>query len=142
MNIPMFTILGLSGEPFVGSDVGGFIGRGNGELLTRAYQISFLAPFCRNHKENDGYDQEPWRFGKYYEDIIRKYLKLRYQLLPFLYTTLEESARIGVPLFRPLVLNYQDDPDTYPISFLNNGFLPKQQWKKPSRKKPHGRNKG
>ena len=113
LNIPMFTTLGLSGEPFVGSDVGGFMGRGNGELLTRSYQVSFLAPFCRNHKENDGYDQEPWRFGKYYEDIIRKYLKLRYQLLPFLYTTLEEAHRTGVPLFRPLVLNYQDDPDTY-----------------------------
>jgi alpha-glucosidase len=89
------------------------MGRGNGELLTRAYQISFLAPFCRNHKVIDGYDQEPWRFGKYYEDIIRKYLKLRYQLLPFLYTTLEEAHRTGVPLFRPLVLNYQDDPNTY-----------------------------
>ncbi len=113
LNIPMFTSLGLSGEPFVGSDVGGFIGRGNGELLTRAYQISFLAPFCRNHKVIDGYDQEPWRFGKYYEDIIRKYLKLRYQLLPFLYTTLEEAHRTGVPLFRPLVLDYQDDPNTY-----------------------------
>ena len=113
LNIPMFTTLGLSGEPFVGSDVGGFIGRGNGELLVRAYQISFLAPFCRNHKVIDGYDQEPWRFGKYYEDIIRKYLKLRYQLLPFLYTTLEEAHRTGVPLFRPLVLNYQDDPNTY-----------------------------
>jgi alpha-glucosidase len=113
LNIPMFTTLGLSGEPFVGSDVGGFIGRGNGELLVRAYQISFLAPFCRNHKENDGYDQEPWRFAKYYEDIIRKYLKLRYQLLPFLYTTLEEAHQTGSPLFRPLVLNYQDDPNTY-----------------------------
>jgi alpha-glucosidase len=113
MNIPMFTTLGLSGEPFVGSDVGGFMGRGNGELLVRAYQVSFLAPFCRNHKVIDGYDQEPWRFGKYYEDIIRKYLKLRYQLLPFLYTTLEEAHRTGVPLFRPLVLNYQDDPNTY-----------------------------
>ena len=113
LNIPMFTTLGLSGEPFVGSDVGGFIGRGNGELLVRAYQVSFLAPFCRNHKVIDGYDQEPWRFGKYYEDIIRKYLKLRYQLLPFLYTTLEEAHRTGVPLFRPLVLNYQDDPNTY-----------------------------
>jgi alpha-glucosidase len=113
MNIPMFTTLGLSGEPFVGSDVGGFMGRGNGELLVRAYQVSFLAPFCRNHKVIDGYDQEPWRFGKYYEDIIRKYLKLRYQLLPFLYTTLEEAHRNGVPLFRPLVLNYQDDPNTY-----------------------------
>ncbi len=113
LNIPMFTTLGLSGEPFVGSDVGGFIGRGNGELLTRSYQISFLAPFCRNHKQIDGYDQEPWRFGKYYEDIIRKYLKLRYQLLPFLYTTLEEAHRTGVPLFRPLLLNYQDDLSTY-----------------------------
>jgi len=113
LNVPMFTSLGLSGEPFVGSDVGGFIGRGNGELLTRAYQISFLAPFCRNHKVIDGYDQEPWRFGKYYEDIIRRYLKLRYQLLPFLYTTLEEAHRTGVPLFRPLVLNYQDDSNTY-----------------------------
>jgi alpha-glucosidase len=113
LNIPMFTTLGLSGEPFVGSDVGGFIRRGNGELLVRSYQISFLAPFCRNHKEMSGYDQEPWRFGKFYEDIIRKYLKLRYQLLPFLYTTLEEAHRTGVPLFRPLLLNYQDDPNTY-----------------------------
>ena len=113
LNIPMSTTLGLSGEPFVGSDVGGFMGRGNGELLTRAYQVSFLAPFCRNHKVIDGYDQEPWRFGKYYEDIIRRYLKLRYQLLPFLYTTLEEAHQTGTPLFRPLVLNYQDDPNTY-----------------------------
>jgi alpha-glucosidase len=113
LNIPMFTTLGLSGEPFVGSDVGGFMGRGNGELLVRSYQVSFLAPFCRNHKVIDGYDQEPWRFGKYYEDIIRKYLKLRYRLLPFLYTTLEEAHRTGVPLFRPLVLNYQDDASTY-----------------------------
>lgn len=113
LNIPMFTTLGMSGEPFVGSDVGGFIGRGNGELLVRAYQISFLAPFCRNHKVIDGYDQEPWRFGDYNESIIRKYLKLRYQLLPFLYTVLEEAHRTGVPLFRPLVLNYPDDSNTY-----------------------------
>jgi alpha-glucosidase len=109
----MFTSLGLSGEPFVGGDVGGFVGRGNGELLVRSYQVSFLAPFCRNHKEISGYDQDPWRFGKHYEDIILKYLKLRYQLLPFLYTTLEEAHRTGVPLFRPLLLNYQDDYSTY-----------------------------
>jgi len=109
LSVPVFQSLGLSGEIFVGSDVGGFIGRGNGELLTRAYEVSFLAPFCRNHKVIDGYDQEPWRFGKYYEDVIRKYLKLRYRLLPFLYTTLEEGHRTGLPLFRPLVLNYQTD---------------------------------
>src|SRR5690349_13329002 len=113
LNVPMFTTLGLSGEPFVGSDVGRCIGRANGEFLVRSYQIGFLAPFFRNHHAIDGYDQEPWRFGKYYEGIIRKYLKLRYQLLPFLYTTLEEAHRTGVPLFRPLMLNYQDDANTY-----------------------------
>ncbi|MEW6736998.1 MAG: TIM-barrel domain-containing protein [Acidobacteriota bacterium] len=109
LSIPMLQTLGLSGQAFVGTDVGGFIGRCNGELLTRWYQVSFLAPFCRNHKVIDGYDQEPWRFGEYYTDIIRKYLKLRYRLLPFLYTTLEEANRTGVPLFRPLILNYQQD---------------------------------
>jgi len=113
LSVSMFSTLGLSGEPFVGADVGGFMGRANGELLARAYQVSFLAPFCRNHKTIDSYDQEPWRFGKYYEDIIRKYLKLRYRLLPFLYTTLEDSHRTGLPLFRPLVLNYPDDESTY-----------------------------
>ncbi|HEV2912492.1 MAG TPA: TIM-barrel domain-containing protein [Pyrinomonadaceae bacterium] len=111
-SIPMYQSLGLSGQPFVGGDVGGFIGRGNGELLTRAYQISFLVPFCRNHKDISGYDNEPWRFGKYYEDIIRKYLKLRYRLMPFLYTTLEEAHRTGMPLIRPLLLNYQNDEST------------------------------
>ncbi len=113
LNVPMFTTLGMSGEPFVGSDVGGFIGRGSGELLVRAYQVSFLAPFCRNHKVIDGYDNEPWRYGDHYEGIIRRYLKLRYRLLPFLYTELEAAHRTGVPLFRPLVLNYQDDNNTY-----------------------------
>jgi alpha-glucosidase len=112
LSIPMFETLGLSGQPFVGGDVGGFIGRANGELLARSYQVFFLVPFCRNHKEKDGYDQEPWRFGQYYEGIIRKYLKLRYRMMPFLYTTLEEAHRTGVPLFRPLLLNYQTDENT------------------------------
>jgi alpha-glucosidase len=115
LSIPMFQSLGLSGVPFVGTDVGGFIGRADAELLTRWYQVGFLTPMCRNHKEANGYDQEPWRFGKYYEDIIRKYLKLRYRLLPFLYTSLEEARRTGVPLFRPLLLNYQDDYNTLTI---------------------------
>ncbi len=115
LSIPMFESLGLSGEPFVGSDVGGFIGRDTGEMLTRWYQVAFLTPFCRNHKDVKGYDQEPWRFGKYYEDIIRKYLKLRYELMPFLYTTLDEAHRTGAPIFRPLLLNYQNDENTLDI---------------------------
>lgn len=113
--VPMFCNLGLSGETFIGSDVGGFNYRGNGELLTRAYQISFLAPFCRNHKDRSGYDQEPWRFGPFYESIIRKYLKLRYRLLPYMYAGIEEAHRSGIPFLRPLVLHYQDDPETWSL---------------------------
>jgi alpha-glucosidase len=115
LSIPMFASLGLSGEPFVGADVGGFIGRTDAELMTRWYEVGFLTPFCRNHAQIDSYDHEPWRFGKYYEDIIRKYLKLRYQLLPYLYTALDEAHRTGVPVFRPLLLEYQNDPNTLTI---------------------------
>jgi alpha-glucosidase len=115
LSIPMFETLGLSGESVVGADVGGFIGRTDPELMTRWYEVGFLTPFCRNHAQRDAYDHEPWRFGKEYEDIIRKYLKLRYRLLPFLYTALEEAHRTGVPLFRPLLLNYQSDYNTVSI---------------------------
>jgi alpha-glucosidase len=113
--IPMFQSLGLSGEPFIGSDVPGFMGRADGELMVRWYEAAFLTPFCRNHANNNAYDHEPWRFGPYYEGVVRKFLKLRYRLLPFLYTTLEEAHRTGVPLFRPLVLNYQTDENTLDI---------------------------
>lgn len=115
LSIPMMATLGLSGEPFVGGDIGGFIGRTDAELMTRWYQVGFLSPFCRNHAQIDAYDHEPWRFGSYYEGIIRKYLKLRYRLLPFLYTALEEAHRTGVPMFRPLLLNYQNDYNTLSI---------------------------
>ena len=112
MNIAMFASLGLSGESFVGSDLPGFVGRGDGELLARSYQVAFLVPLCRNHGAIDDYDHEPWRYGAGYEAIVRKYLKLRYQLMPYLYTTLEEAHRTGIPLFRPLLINFQDDPST------------------------------
>ncbi|MGA3028705.1 MAG: TIM-barrel domain-containing protein [Bryobacteraceae bacterium] len=116
LSLPMLASLGLSGEPFVGADVGGFgAGRPDGEMLTRWYQVGFLTPFLRNHAELGVYDHEPWRFGAPYEDIIRKYLKLRYRLLPFLYSALEEAQRTGVPVFRPLLLNYQDDANTVSI---------------------------
>ncbi len=112
LNIPMFASLGLSGQAFVGADVPGFIGRGDGELLARSYQVAAFAPFLRNHTAIDQYDKEPWRFGRPYEDIVRQYLQLRYRLLPYLYTTLEEAHRTGVPLWRPLVLEFQDDEST------------------------------
>jgi alpha-glucosidase len=120
LSLPMFQTLGLSGQTFVGGDVGGFIGRADGELMARSYQVFSLVPFCRNHHELSGYDHEPWRFGQGAEDNIRKYLKLRYRLMPFLYTTMEEAHRTGVPLFRPLLLNYQTDESAFN---LDNQFM-------------------
>jgi len=109
LSLPMFESLGLSGEAFVGADCGGFMGRDNGELLTRWYQIAFLTPLFRNHHVVDNYDQEPWRFGTRYEDIIRKYVQLRYQLLPYLYTALADAHETGLPCIRPLILENQND---------------------------------
>ena len=110
LSLPMFTSMGLSGQPFVGSDIPGFIGRGDGELLVRAYQVAAFTPFCRNHGAIDNYDHEPWRFGVPYENMVRAALELRYRLLPFLYTTLEEAHRTGLPVLRPLLLEFQNDP--------------------------------
>jgi alpha-glucosidase len=120
LSIPMFQTLGLCGQPFVGSDCGGYQGRCNGELLTRWYQIGFLSPFFRNHHAVDFYDQEPWRFGKKYEDIIRKYVKLRYRIMPYLYTVLAEAHATGLPWIRPLILEYQND---YNVLNIDDEFL-------------------
>jgi alpha-glucosidase len=112
LSVPMFQTLGMSGEPFVGGDIGGFMGRADYELLVRWYQVAFLTPFCRNHKVKNDYDSEPFRYPQFYQAIVRKYLKLRYRLLPYLYTVLEEAHRTGMPFFRPLLLNYPADADT------------------------------
>ncbi|HEY4000594.1 MAG TPA: TIM-barrel domain-containing protein, partial [Candidatus Xenobia bacterium] len=112
ITLPEFLSLGMSGETFIGCDIGGFSGRCNGELLTRWYQLGFLTPLCRNHQCIDAYDHEPWRFGQPYEDIIRKFLQLRYRLMPYLYTVMEEAHRTGVPWLRPLVLEFPRDPNT------------------------------
>lgn len=109
LSLPMFESLGLSGETFVGADIPGFQGRADGELMTRWYEAAAFVPLCRNHASIDAYDHEPWRFGPAYEAIVRKYLKLRYRLLPYFYATLEQAHRTGVPWIRPLILDFQDD---------------------------------
>jgi len=97
LSLPMFMTLGLSGEPFVGSDVGGFIGRADAELLVRWYEVGFLTPFCRNHADMASPDHEPWRYGTYYEDIIRRYLP-RYVLIT-------EAKRSDVKMADAFTLN-------------------------------------
>lgn len=103
--VPMLLGLGVSGVPFVGADVGGFVGDSSGELLVRWSQALALAPLFRNHTARDTAFQEPWRFGEPYLAHVRAALELRYRWLPALYTALVGGA---LPL-APLAFAWPDD---------------------------------
>lgn len=109
MSIPMNCNLGLSGQSFVGSDIGGFCGNSEAELITRWYQYGVFQPFMRNHSGKGSIDQYPWSFGKKAEASITKSIQLRYRLLPYIYTAFMESALDGCPIQKPLIYDYQDD---------------------------------
>ena len=107
--------LNISGISFCGSDVGGFIGNPDGELYTRWIQLAAFHPFFRTHYSRTDTlgEQEPWSFGNKYEFIIKKFIHLRYQLLPYLYTAFWQNNSQGTPIIRPLVYLDQNDPETH-----------------------------
>jgi alpha-glucosidase len=115
-SIPMLLNLGLSGVPFTGADIGGFHGNTNGELLARWYQVGAFYPLMRNHSIRGSRRQEPWAFGEETEAVIRTALEMRYALLPYLYTLMEDAATRGLPPMRPVFLHYPDDAETYTLS--------------------------
>ncbi|NQY11817.1 MAG: DUF4968 domain-containing protein [Flavobacteriales bacterium] len=105
--------LSISGISFVGSDIGGFTGNPNGELYTRWIQLGTFSPLFRTHSAGDEADQEPWSYGKKYEKIVKKFIELRYQLLPYLYTAFWQCTTMGTPIIRPLVFLDQYNFDTH-----------------------------
>lgn len=109
MSLPMAMGLGLSGQPFVGADIGGFVHPTHSELFIRWMQCGALTPFCRNHND-DAVDQYVWTFGEGVRKICEKFIKLRYRLLPYIYTQFVKSSQTGCPIQRPLVYDYQEDP--------------------------------
>jgi alpha-glucosidase len=111
--IPMFSNLGLSGFPFVGADIGGFADAPTPELFTRWLQAGVFYPFMRTHTTFGTPEQEPWSYGIRHEEVNRRAIELRYQLLPHLYNLLEETSRTGAPVFRPLLYDYPEDPATW-----------------------------
>ncbi len=113
--MPMCLNIGLSGVAFVGVDVGGFWGSADAELLTRWTQLGALLPFCRNHSSAQTRLQEPWAFGEPFESINRRYLELRYRLLPYLTTLFHEAATTGAPIMRPLFWHSLHDQTTWEI---------------------------
>lgn len=131
--VPVGINTGLTGIPYWGTDTGGFIPTPEftGELYTRWFQFSAFCPLFRSHGRTWKL-RLPWGWntGAYgpievesnqlpdpselhnaqVEPICRKYLNLRYQLLPYTYTAARESHDTGLPLMRALWLYYKDDP--------------------------------
>ncbi|MEA1784943.1 glycoside hydrolase family 31 protein [Arenibacter sp. GZD96] len=103
----------MSGMSFVGSDIGGFAEQPNGELFARWIQLGVFHPFCRVHSSGDHGDQEPWSFDDEVTDIVRKFIELRYQFLPYLYTMYYKYAKEGVPMIQSLVHYDQEDTQTH-----------------------------
>jgi alpha-glucosidase len=115
LTVPMVLGLGLSGIPFTGPDIGGFRGFASGELFTRWLQMGVFLPLFRAHTHWDSPDQEPWSWGEPFLSINRETIRLRYRLLPYIYTALWQSSQTGMPMARPLFLQFQDDPVTYTV---------------------------
>lgn len=105
--------LSVSGVSYCGSDIGGFIGSPSGELFVRWIQLGIFHMFCRVHSSGDHGDQEPWSFGLEYELLTKKFIELRYQLLPYIYTTFYQHVATGMPTIRPLPFIAQEDSETY-----------------------------
>jgi alpha-glucosidase len=139
--------LSISGIPFCGTDIGGFSGEPDGELFTRWIQMGTFSPFMRAHSAGDTKEREPWSFGEPFTAINRKFIELRYRLIPYLYSTFWEHHRYGFPILRPVVMHEQDtqlnhfrqDEFTYgdkilvcpvmePGQIKRNVYLPKGKW--------------
>ena len=107
MGMQQLVNLGLSGFSYAGNDVGGYAGeRPSPELLTRWFQLGAFMPLFRAHAETGRPDQEPWVGDAAQVEIRRRFISERYRLMPYLYAAAEENSRSGIPLLRPVFLNF------------------------------------
>jgi alpha-glucosidase len=102
----MLLNLGLSGIAFVGDDIGGFVGSPPADLLTRWVEVGAFNALFRDHTEIGSLPQEVWVHGPEHEAIRRRYIETRYRLLPYIYTLADEASRTGLPLVRPLFVEF------------------------------------
>jgi alpha-glucosidase len=123
---PQLLNLGLSGFAMAGADVGGFAGSPQPELLTRWLEVAAFHPIDRDHTAVGTLPQEPWENGTA-EDVSlrRRYIEERYRLMPYLYTTTEEMSRTGLPVMRPLFLEFpHGEADGGPLDLsTGNAFM-------------------
>ncbi len=99
--------LGLSGFAYAGDDIGGFAGeQPPADLLTKWIEVGAFNPIFRDHYQKGKAPQEPWVSGPEHENIRRHYIEERYRLMPYIYGLAEENSRTGLPMMRPVFLEY------------------------------------
>ncbi len=119
---PQLLNLGLSGFSLAGADVGGFAGSPPAALLTRWLMLAAFQPIDRDHSAKGTRDHEPWVDGPAEEAIRRRYIEERYRLMPYLYTAAEETSRTGLPIVRPLFLEFPHaTADSHPLDIDASG---------------------
>ncbi|KAJ2555374.1 glucosidase II, partial [Coemansia sp. RSA 1933] len=112
-SVPMVLTNNLAGMHFSGADVGGFFGDPEPELLVRWYQLGIWYPFFRAHSHRSSKRREPWLFDEPYLSLIRKSVCQRYRMLPYWYTLFREASITGMPLMRPMWMEFPDDSETF-----------------------------
>ncbi len=119
-SVPMSLTLGLSGQPFSGPDIGGFIGDATADLWGNWIGFGAFFPFARGHACAGTNQKEPWAFGPEVEDAARIALQRRYRLLPYLYTRFYDSSQTGVPVMQPV---FFADPADLSLRAEEQAFL-------------------
>ncbi|MEN6599691.1 MAG: TIM-barrel domain-containing protein [Rectinema sp.] len=109
-NIAMGMNLGLSGLPFYGHDIGGFVGPiPDEELLLRWCQSAVFQPrFVMHSWKPDGSITEPWLYPNRLSDI-RNFIRIRYRFLPYIYDLAIRASETGIPMESPVALEFPED---------------------------------
>ncbi|TAQ86034.1 hypothetical protein B7494_g5640 [Chlorociboria aeruginascens] len=108
-SIPQALSFSLFGIPFFGVDTCGFGGNTDEELCGRWMQLSAFFPFYRNHNTLSALPQEPYRWASVI-DASKTAMKIRYTLLPYMYTTLYLAHKTGSTVIRALAWEFPNDP--------------------------------
>ena len=113
-NLRMGLSMGLSGMFNVGHDIGGFAGPvPEAELLVRWVQSGVFSPrFIMNSWKEGGETNSPWLHAEALP-IIRSWIRLRYRLLPYLYTLFWRASQFGEPILRPAFYEFEADPRAF-----------------------------
>jgi alpha-D-xyloside xylohydrolase len=100
--------LAMSGFGFWSHDIGGFEGTPDPAVFLRWLPFGLLSTHSRLHG-NQSY-RVPWLFGDEAVDVLRTYTRLKARLMPYLYGAARGAHHDGVPVLRPMVFDFPDDP--------------------------------